>query len=334
MDSTKLSGGSPGRIGGVMSVVIKEVDKVEILTLQDNTIDLVNRDDNEVIKRALPLKGLEFRNSITAEHGFSAVVTLTSGAESRTMLFDFGLSEDGAARNAEALGADLTKVEVLALSHGHPDHTLGLEALVKMIGKPGLEIVAHPEVFRDPRFLKVTEDIRVSFPAFTREKVAAAGLRLVETSEPRLLLDDQLLFLGEVPRTTDYEKGAPNLWFGDQGQEKQDTFEDDTALVAHVRGQGLVVLSGCAHSGIVNTVRQAMKVTGVDRVMAVMGGFHLGGPNMEPVVSATTAALKEINPRYVVPTHCTGRKAINYMEQQMPDNFIMNMSGTQLTFAA
>jgi 7,8-dihydropterin-6-yl-methyl-4-(beta-D-ribofuranosyl)aminobenzene 5'-phosphate synthase len=317
-----------------MSVAIKEVDKVEILTLQDNFIDLVNRDDNEVIRRAMPLKGLEFRNSITAEHGFSALVTLTDAGESRTMLFDFGLSEDGAVRNAEALGADLTKVEVLALSHGHPDHTLGLEALVKKIGKPGLELVAHPEAFRDPRFLKITEDFRVSFPPLTRERLAAAGLRLVETSEPYPLLDGRLLFLGQVPRTTDYEKGAPNLWFGAKGQERQDTFDDDTALVAHVKGQGLVVLSGCAHSGIVNTVRQAMKVTGVDRVMAVMGGFHLGGPNMEPVVSATTAALKEIKPRYLVPTHCTGRKAVNYMEQQMPDSFIMNMSGTQLTFAA
>ena len=317
-----------------MSTVIKEVDKVEILTLQDNFIDLVNRDDNEVVKRAMPLKGLEFRNSIAAEHGFSALVTVTGNGESRTMLFDFGLSEDGAARNADVLGADLSKVEIMALSHGHPDHTLGMETLVKKIGKPGLELVAHPEAFRDPRFIKITEELKVSFPPLTRERLDAAGVRLVETSEPYPLLDGQILFLGQVPRTTDYEKGAANLWFGAPGQEKQDTFEDDTALVANVRGQGLVVLSGCAHSGIINTVRQAMKVTGVNQVMAIMGGFHLGGPNMEPVVSATTEALKDIQPRYLVPTHCTGRKAINYMEQQMPESFIMNMSGTQLTFAA
>jgi 7,8-dihydropterin-6-yl-methyl-4-(beta-D-ribofuranosyl)aminobenzene 5'-phosphate synthase len=101
-----------------------------------------------------------------------------------------------------------------------------------------------------------------------------------------------------------------------------------------VKSKGLVVLTGCAHAGIVNTLRHAVNVTGVDKVCAVMGGFHLSGPFFEPIIEQTTRELKAFDPLYVVPTHCTGRKAIMNIEREMPDKFILNMSGTKLTFAA
>jgi len=118
------------------------------------------------------------------------------------------------------------------------------------------------------------------------------------------------------------------------GTEKFDPIEDDSAVVAHVKGKGLVVLSGCAHSGIVNTVAYARDVTGVDPVYAVMGGFHLTGPDFEPIIGKTTEALKAVNPRYIVPTHCTGRKAAMHIEREMPDRFLLNMSGTRMIFAS
>jgi len=102
----------------------------------------------------------------------------------------------------------------------------------------------------------------------------------------------------------------------------------------NIRGKGLVVLSGCAHSGIINSVNYAKTVTGVDKVYAVMGGFHLGGPLFEPIIGRTTEELKKIDPTYVIPCHCTGRNAIMHMEKEMPDQFIFNMSGTKLTFSA
>ena len=105
---------------------IKAVDRVEILTLQDNTIDLVQQDNNAMVQRAMPLVGMEVKNSILAEHGFSSLITVTDGNRSRCMLFDFGFSEQGAAQNADALGADLTAVEAMALSHGHLDHVGGI----------------------------------------------------------------------------------------------------------------------------------------------------------------------------------------------------------------
>ena len=95
-----------------------------------------------------------------------------------------------------------------------------------------------------------------------------------------------------------------------------------------------MVLSGCAHSGIVNTVAYAREVTGVERVFAVMGGFHLTGADFEPIIETTTEALKAFDPRYIVPTHCTGRKASMHIEREMPDQFLLNMSGTKMVFAA
>jgi 7,8-dihydropterin-6-yl-methyl-4-(beta-D-ribofuranosyl)aminobenzene 5'-phosphate synthase len=317
-----------------MALSIQEVDRVEILTLQDNYIDLVSRDNTEVVTRAMPLKDMEVKNSILAEHGFSSVVTTTSGESSRSMLFDFGFSEKGAAFNAEALSLDLSAIEVSALSHGHLDHVGGMKELVKFAGKKGMDLVLHPEAFRNPRYLKITEDLKVMFPPFTREKAEGAGLKLVETKEPYPLLDGDVIFLGEIPRVTDFEKGAPGFFYQKNGEEQVEDFIDDTAIVANIKGKGLVVLSGCAHSGIVNTVKYAKEVTGVDKVFAVMGGFHLSGMDMESVIKPTTKGLKELNPTYVIPTHCTGRIAMLQMEREMPDKFIVNMAGTKLTFAA
>lgn len=313
---------------------LKELDKIEILTLMDNYIDLVVGDNSPIIQRAIPLKGMEVRNSVLAEHGFSSLVSVTEGTQSRTMLFDFGFSEHGAAFNAEALGTDLTQVEVLALSHGHLDHTGGLVKIMDLIGKKGLKLVLHPAAYKSPRYAKITDEFKLTMPSFSKEKAEQADVDVVESQEPYSLLDDAVCFLGEIPRETDFEKGAANLLFEEGGVEKQDPIEDDTAVIANIKGKGLVVLSGCAHSGIVNTVNHAKRVSGIDKVHAVMGGFHLTGQGMESVIEKTIEALKEIDPDYIVPTHCTGRKAIMDIERAMPEKFLLNMSGTRLTFAA
>ena len=313
---------------------INAVDRVEILTLQDNTIDFLARDDNAVIQRALPVVGREMRNSVLAEHGFSSLVTVAIGDATRCMLFDFGFSEGGAAFNAGALGVDLTRVEQMALSHGHLDHVGGLRALVEKTGKSGIPLVVHPAAFRQPRFLKVSETLKYHFPAFTAEEAAAAGADVITAEAPHLMIDHNALFLGQIPRSTAFEKGAPNLFCEIDGKVQQDPFDDDSAVVFNVRGKGLVVLSGCAHSGIVNTVRYAREVTGVEPVMAIMGGFHLSGQDPDHVLRPTVEALKTFDPAYIIPTHCTGRQAVGMIEKAMPDRFILNMAGTKLTFRA
>ncbi|HOI74837.1 MAG TPA: MBL fold metallo-hydrolase [Syntrophales bacterium] len=316
------------------TIPINEVDRVEILTLQDNYIEITAMDNTAVVSRATALKDMEFKSSILAEHGFSALVKTTTGDRTRTLLFDFGFSEIGAAHNARVLGADLSQVEAITLSHGHSDHTGGFHEMTAMIGKKGLELTVHPSVFKKPRYLKIAPEFKIHFPKFDRETVEKAGLKVVESKEPRPLLDGDILFLGEVPRRTDFEKGFPIAFCQEGGEEKWDAIEDDTSVVMNVKGKGLVILSGCAHSGIVNTVLYAREVTGVEPVHVVMGGFHLSGPLFEPIIGRTTEELKKINPAYVIPTHCTGRKAIMEMEKEMKEAFILNMSGTKLTFTA
>ncbi len=316
-----------------MAFPVQEADRIEILTLQDNYIDIAARDSTETVQRAMPVKDMEIRQSILAEHGFSALVTVTAGGTRRSLLFDFGFSEHGAAQNAEALKADLSGVEVLVLSHGHMDHFGGLLALARLVGRKGLDLVLHPSCLRRGRYLKVSDQLRLAFPALPVEKIEEAGIRIAPAREPKPLLGGACLFLGEVPRRTEFEKGFPGMCYLDQGREVADPLEDDTAVVMRLRGKGLVVLSGCAHAGIVNTVRHAQECTGCDRVHAVMGGFHLTGPQFEPVIRPTLDALKALGPDYVIPTHCTGRGAVLQFEREMGGQFLLNMSGTRIVLA-
>jgi 7,8-dihydropterin-6-yl-methyl-4-(beta-D-ribofuranosyl)aminobenzene 5'-phosphate synthase len=317
-----------------MRVEINEVDKVEILTLQDNYIDLVAQDNSEIIQRAMPAKNGELKYSIRAEHGFSAFITITKNDVSRNMLFDFGFSEDGAAFNAKALNVDLSSVEVLALSHGHIDHLGGLEKMVKAGQLQQLNLVLHPGAFIKPRYHKIDETKKVTVPSFSQEIADRAGINLILSKTPYPLLGGDALFLGEIARTTPFEKGSPNMFYLADGKEKPDPFLDDTGIVFNVKGKGLVVLTGCAHSGIVNTVSYAQKVTGIKDIMTIMGGFHLSGADFDQVIAPTVAGLKAMKPKYIIPTHCTGRYAIMHVEKEMPDAFLLNMSGTKLSFSA
>jgi 7,8-dihydropterin-6-yl-methyl-4-(beta-D-ribofuranosyl)aminobenzene 5'-phosphate synthase len=290
-------------------------------------------DNNAIISRAMPIVAGEIRASIIAEHGFSAIVKTTTTGKTHTLLFDFGFSENGAAQNTATLGVNMPEVEAAVLSHGHSDHTGGLSRLGEQIGRKNIPLFVHPSAFKSPRYLKFGEEFKINFPKLTREMVQNAGFSIVESEKPALLLDNTTLFLGEIPRRTDFENGWPIVHCQTDGREVWDAIEDDTSIVMNLKDKGLVILSGCAHAGIVNTVQYAIEVTGIDKIHAVMGGFHLSGPFFEPIIDRTTQDLQKLHPAFVIPTHCTGRKAIMAMEKQMPDQFILNMAGTKLTFA-
>jgi 7,8-dihydropterin-6-yl-methyl-4-(beta-D-ribofuranosyl)aminobenzene 5'-phosphate synthase len=312
---------------------LKEVDQVEILSLADNYNDLVSMDSNEIVTRAIPVKDMEVKGSVLAEHGFSAVVKTASGEETHEVFFDFGLSDVAVPYNADKLGVDLSGLEAAVLSHGHMDHFGALIPMIEAIPVKPVPFYLHPAAFKENRYLKVG-DIRIKFPPADRAAWEQAGADIIESAGPRLLAGDTVLFLGEIERLTDFEKGMPNAYFEKGGEESWDPIEEDTGIAVHLRGKGLVILSGCSHSGIVNTVAYARKVTGVDRVHVVMGGFHLTGPAFEPIIDKTIEGLRAFDPDYIVPTHCTGRKAVMAFEAAMPDKFILNMAGTRLTFRA
>jgi 7,8-dihydropterin-6-yl-methyl-4-(beta-D-ribofuranosyl)aminobenzene 5'-phosphate synthase len=318
-----------------MQFSLSPVERVEIVTLEDNYIDLLSLDNTDLVTRAVPLRGLELSNSVIAEHGFSALVRTTLDGQARTMIFDFGFSQDVVVRNAEALSLDLSQVQEAALSHGHIDHFGGLEAVAERIGNKGTRLVLHPAAYKKGRYIEPLPGVKVVLPGLEASEAQAAGFSVVTTAAPHAMLDHTVLFLGEIPKKTEFEVGMPNAFFENQaGEPTHDLIEDDTALAVHLSGKGLVVLSGCAHAGIINTVQYAQKVTGIDKVHVVMGGFHLSGPALEKVIAPTIKAMKEIAPDYVVPTHCTGRRATMSLERELPESFVLNMAGTTLTFVA
>ncbi|MFP4130039.1 MAG: MBL fold metallo-hydrolase [Halorhodospira sp.] len=312
-----------------MAVATQPVDRVEVLTLQDNYIDIVARDDTEIVERARSQPGYTLSRSLYAEHGLSLLVTVERAGQRRSLVFDFGYSPDGARRNAESLGVDLGEVEAAALSHGHFDHTGGLAEVMGRLPQ-GAELVMHPAAHRHPRFSLRADGQRAALPHLLDEQLAQAQATPRETRDPYPMLDGQVVFLGEIPRVTDFEQPSGTMLYEAGGAEHVDAFEDDTGLAIRLAGGGLIVISGCAHSGIINTVRHAQAVTGEEEVHTVLGGFHLTGMDEATQIRPTVAALQALQPRLVVPAHCTGRNAQQAIEQALPERFVLNMVGTRL----
>ncbi len=146
-----------------------------------------------------------------------------------------------------------------------------------------------------------------------------------------MLVDGMILVSGEVARTTEFEKGFP-VHYCKRGDcwEKDPMIMDDQFALINVKDKGLIIITGCGHSGIINIIRHAQKVTGIEKVYAVIGGFHLTGGVFDPIIPATVAALKEIDPTYVMPGHCTGWTALHEIAMAMPDAYIPNSVGTTL----
>jgi 7,8-dihydropterin-6-yl-methyl-4-(beta-D-ribofuranosyl)aminobenzene 5'-phosphate synthase len=150
-----------------------------------------------------------------------------------------------------------------------------------------------------------------------------------------LLLGGSVLITGEVDRTTDFEQGMPFHEAQRDGRWEPDPLiVDDQALVVHVRSRGLVVLTGCGHAGAVNIARHALRLTGVDRLHALLGGFHLTGPLFEPIIEPTVEALAGHAPDLIVPAHCTGWRAQHRLAAALPDAFVPNAVGTSYVLPA
>ena len=327
------------------TIPLEPVDNLSITILIDNVSDALMLDQGPAKRTgtlassadvpripAPTLEGGQVIDALRAEHGFAALVSITRAGRQHRILFDTGVTPDGLTDNMHRLSLSPKDIEAIVLSHGHFDHTTGMSGLIQALGKTNLPVMIHPEFWTRRRIAIPGRDA-IEIPSTSRSALAGAGFDIIENKAPSFLLDRCVLISGEVDRTTEFEKGiAVHQALRNDHWEPDPLILDDQALMVHVRDKGLVVLTGCGHAGVVNILRYATKLTGVETIHAVIGGFHLTGVLFEPVIGPTCDALEELHPQFLVPAHCTGWKAQQALAGRFPDGYIPNTVGTRFEF--
>jgi len=264
----------------------------------------------------------------------SMLVTTYESGNKDAFLFDTGVTIDGALHNMDVLEIKGNELHAVVLSHGHIDHTRGLMGFIKRYGRPRVPIVLHPDAYLKRKNVQPDGHESEHFPPSKRD-LEKEDVQIIEERGPTMLIGGHALVTGQIPRTTPFEKGSPAqvAWIDDRWQ-PDPWIHDDQAIVMNVKNKGLVVLTGCGHAGVVNTLKCARDLTGVDQIHAIIGGFHLTGPMFEPIIAPTIEALKEFKPSIIVPEHCTGWKAMHLIAREFAAAFIPNSVGTTIVIGA
>jgi 7,8-dihydropterin-6-yl-methyl-4-(beta-D-ribofuranosyl)aminobenzene 5'-phosphate synthase len=276
----------------------KVIKQLRLLTLSENTV-----------------RG----TGLLAEWGLSILLETDEG----NILLDTGAGIS-TVHNADAMGVDLTQIDKIVLSHGHPDHTGGLRELLKR-RKKEIEIIAHPDSL-GPKYGRNPErpDVFVGIP-YRQEELESLGARFTLRADS-VTLSPNILTTGIVPMVTDFETVDPNLYTRVGTVLERDRLNDDQAIIIKT-DFGLVIVLGCAHRGLVNTVYRAQALTGIKEVHTIVGGCHLiRAPQTQ--IERTIAALKELDFQKLGVSHCTGMPAAIAMANAFGNRFFFNNAGT------
>jgi len=268
----------------------------------------------------------EALEGLRAAHGLSILLSCIYEEERVSVLFDTGPS-DATLLNADAIKARLSEVDVVALSHGHYDHTGGLLASLKRIGK-SVPVVADPEAFE----VKLAYKPALTYigSPFKPSHIEEAGGRLILTVKP-LNLADHLILTGRIPRGVD-EPSVQGLFKIKDGELVNDEVVDDRAVVVDLGGKALVV-AGCAHAGVLNVVDEALRLTKASSVALLAGGFHLfNAPKKR--VERVARELRRMNVEKVAPCHCTGSRGIEELVKVYGERCTPLKAGSNLTVEA
>lgn len=269
-------------------------------------------------------------NGALAEWGWSVFVETDTNA----FLLDTGPGIS-ACHNAQILGIDLKRVDKIVLSHSHFDHTGGLRDILRVMGKKEIEVVAHPDIWSKRYNRKKNGDRYMGMP-FQREELESYGARFNLTSEPYPLLPN-VMTCGEIPMYTEFEAtstpahGETGRYLIDESGQQPDTIADDLAVIIN-SSEGLIVFLGCAHRGIVNTLRHAQHISGEEKIHAVIGGAHLIAESDERI-DKTIAVINELQIQKIGLCHCTGPKAVARMVAEFGNRFIFCNAGTTYQFS-
>lgn len=256
-----------------------------------------------------------------AEWGLSILVE----ADGLRILMDTGLSFS-AVHNAQLMGIDLATIDRIVLSHGHADHTGGLREVLMRKGE--VEVIAHPDIWDAKYVERNKEGVQYNGIPFSREELKSRGVRFNLAREP-VHITEHIMTTGEIPMLSGYEEIENNLFVKEDGVLHPDHLADDLALVIDANF-GLVVILGCAHRGIVNTLRHAQNLTGKELVYAAIGGTHLFRASKERI-EETIADIREMRIQRLGVSHCTGFRASARLAQEFEDIFFLNNAGTRLT---
>jgi 7,8-dihydropterin-6-yl-methyl-4-(beta-D-ribofuranosyl)aminobenzene 5'-phosphate synthase len=340
---------------------IQEIHQISIMILMDNSTDFLLTNSAHAKRPSLIVNERFNLPPPVAEHGFSALINIVKDNKnkaeknssehnciSNTFLFDTGVSENGVLHNADVFGIDFSQIDGIILSHGHFDHFTGLVNVLKRISSSRrhttsthlIDIFVHPDAFLR-RWEIYPDGKRAKSPFLDEKQLQELEAGIHKTTSVSFLPSEEspsLLITGQIPRETSFEKGFPFQYAENPSDEKNlvpdPLIKDDQAIVANVKNKGLVILTGCGHAGVINTINYAKKVTGLDKIYAVIGGFHLpaDGGIYEEAIDPTLKELQKADPEYIVPCHCTGWKATNKIIDLMPEKFIQSGVGTIFTF--
>lgn len=329
------------------------VDRLVMTCVVDNIYDIfakAGRLDSITVQRTPVRRG----DSLLAEHGLAYHLESARGGERREILLDFALTERNLLNNYSVLKVEPSRADALIISHGHADHYGALPDLARLAQgklKPGLTLYAGGEDTFCRRVV-VTPGGPVDGGQLDRAGLEARGVQVALSRQPTVVAG-QAFTSGQIPRLTDFEKppAAARLAAGPMdsacsvshfglsqveakpGDLVPDMFQGEHATAYHVKDRGLVVITSCGHAGVINSVRQVQKATGIQKVHAIVGGFHLA-PAPDEIVAKTVEAFRQIDADYVIPMHCTGINTIMAVHQAMPKKLVMPSTGTRVVFGA
>jgi 7,8-dihydropterin-6-yl-methyl-4-(beta-D-ribofuranosyl)aminobenzene 5'-phosphate synthase len=293
-----------------------------------------------------------------SEHGLAYHLASVRGEERKEILLDFAWTAQSLTHNYQVLNVDPTTADALIISHGHADHYGALPDLARALhGRmpSGLILYAGGEDTFCHRWIVTPDGQQNDSGQLQRTELEAQGIKVALAKEPTVVAGHAFTS-GQIPRLIDFEKppasmrleaGPPgsgceaSLHFAPgtlqveakPGALVPDMFWGEHATAYHVKNRGLVIISSCSHAGIINSIRQIQKVTGIDKVHAVVGGWHLA-PSPDEIVAKTVEAFKQIDPDYLIPMHCTGFNTMMAIQREMPAKLIMPSTGTRVVFGA
>lgn len=260
-----------------------------------------------------------------AQHGISLLLEASNNGVSKRILMDVAQHPEPLLGNMRAMGINPAVIDAVVLSHCHYDHTRGISRILGEIGKAAIPVIAHPDIFR-LHFVREPELRYIGIADGDRpEDIRLAGGKLTPTREP-LVIRPGLITSGEVPRENDFESPPAGLFTVAGDAAVADEMADDLSLIANIKDKGLVVITGCAHAGIVNICRQASRVSNGIPLWGIVGGLHLVNAP-EEIIQRTAQELSALGVKWINAGHCTGFNAQAEFRQVFGDGFAPLQTG-------